>query len=583
MPHVSRTGSSRAPLLQSDDASSIGSASSAASIEHQPSTGSFKRRDLIRYISFACAITNCLCAGSLTGYSLYGHIFQERLHYTQYQVNIVIVVAELGMYLPVPIFGYICDRVGPSPLSFLSAILFGAGYLLAAFTYRSGATGLEATAEARGWPFAIMVVAFIGIGMATTGMYISAVTTCAKNFGRGKYKGLALACPIASFGLSGMWQSQIASRLLLEKLPDGSNGDIDVFKFFIFLAVLLLVAGLLGTAGLRVVDEEELIDDAVEELERSGLLETSDYFQRFREDGGYGSFNNGEGNGSIRSIDDITKAREEEEARKKTWLLNEETRRFLNDHTMWWMAGAFFLVTGPGDTFINNLGTIIGTLYPASASPSDNPTSAATHVSIVAITSTVARIFAGTVTDMLAPTPSAHHYRTSASNSLASLPERPTGFSISRVTCLLAFALLMSFGQAFLASGLVQEHGERFWVVSACVGAGYGAVFSLTPIIITVIWGVENFGTNWGIVAMVPALGAAVWGFVYSGIYSWAAARQSSVGRRDDSPAAEILCYGKDCYAGSFWAMAASVWIACAMLLWAWKGKDGWSKRGIAV
>ena len=52
----------------------------------------------------------------------------------------------------------------------------------------------------------------------------------------------------------------------------------------------------------------------------------------------------------------LSKRREEDEARKKTWLLNEETSRFLTDHTMWWLAAGFLLVTGPGEAFINNVG-----------------------------------------------------------------------------------------------------------------------------------------------------------------------------------------------------------------------------------
>lgn len=182
------------------------------------------------------------------------------------------------------------------------------------------------------------------IGMATTCLYISAVTTCAKNFGRGKYKGLALACPIAGFGLSGMWQSQIGSRVLYERHPDKTKGDVDVFKFFTFLAVTLLAVGMLGTFLLKIVDEEELIDEAVEELERSGLLEDSEFFRRGR---GYGAIDSSmEDEETEAQRIENAKALEEEEARKKTWLLNEETRRFLKDHTMWWLAGGFFFVSG---------------------------------------------------------------------------------------------------------------------------------------------------------------------------------------------------------------------------------------------
>jgi MFS family permease len=580
----------RTPLLYDDrdDASTLGPASSTTSIAYNT-----RQRNVTRYISFISAILSCLCAGSLTAFSLYGHLFQERLQYTQLQVNIVAIAASLSMYLPVPLFGYLCDRNGPAPLSFAAGILFGAGYILAAFTYRSGTRELGDMTHERGWPFAIMVLAFVAAGMATSCMYLSAVTTCAKNFGRGKYRGLALACPIAAFGLSGMWQSQVGSRLLYEVKPDGTNGDVDVFKFFMFLAVALLAVGLLGTVGLKVVDEEELIDEAVEELERSGLLEGSDFFQRGRatNGGSYGSFASTEEGSeddtvSARRAVDAAKAREEEEARKKAWLLNGETRRFLKDHTMWWLAAGFFLVTGPGEAFINNLGTIIGTLYPPPSGASFDPTTAATHISIVAITSTVARLFTGTLTDLLAPVPAVHHYHTSARNSLSSLPPQGGRFTLSRVVFLLTFAFLLSLGQILLASGLIQNHGERFWIVSALIGSGYGAVFSLTPIIITVIWRVENFGTNWGIVATVPALGATVWGIVYSTIYQWAA--NEGPYRRGDNNGGEhiledVLCYGKECYASTFWAMAVSVWIACAMWIWAWKGKDGWSRRGIAV
>ncbi|CZS96494.1 hypothetical protein WAI453_009988 [Rhynchosporium graminicola] len=565
----------RTPLLSSERVSLRSSASFSSSVTRRDE---IRRQDVIRYISFASAITSCLCAGSITAYSLYGHLFQERLRYTQLQVNLVVIAAEIALYLPVSLFGYICDRVGPAPLSFASAILFAVGYLLAAFTYRSGAKDIYGYTAERGWPLAVMVTAFVIIGCGTTLMYLSAVTTCAKNFGKGKHKGLALASPIAAFGLSGLWQSQVGSRILYERRPDGTKGDVDVFKFFIFLAVVLFVVGMTGTFFLKIVDEEELIDEAVEELERSGLLEDSDFFRGNVR--GYGSFESGSDEDLVESRRaEEAKAKMDEEARKKTWLLNEETRRFLNDRTMWFLAAGFFFVSGPGEAFITNLGTIIGTLYLPYPERNHIPTTPATHVSIVAVTSTAARIIFGSLTDLLAPPSTSHHYA-SASNSLVSLPPRPSRFSISRVTFLLLSAIFLSLGQVILASGLIQNHGERFWIVSSLIGSGYGSLFSLTPLMISVIWGVENFGTNWGIVAMVPAAGATFWGVVYSQVYQMAAkARSFGTGNEEE----DVLCYGKDCYAPTFWAMAVSVWIGCGLWIWAWKGPGGWSKRGISV
>jgi MFS family permease len=486
------------------------------------------------------------------------------------------------MYVPVPLLGFLCDRSGPAPLSLLAAAAFGTGYAGAAGAfYRAEnlTVGEEASgAEREGW-YAAMVLAFVAIGVGTCSMYMSAVATCAKNFGTGKHRGLAVAGPIAAFGLSGMWLSQLGSHsfAIVGGGKDGvaEEGEVDVIRFFLFLAGLLVVVGVIGAFGLKIVDEKDLIDEAVEELERSGIFDGSAIFTPGRAENGYGAversdpFDEMEGRGS--------KDPKEEDARlKKQWVLNAEARRFLTDHTMWCFALGFFFMIGPGEAFINNMGTVIKTLYPPTLHYTGKPTSAATHVSIVGITSTASRLLTGTLTDLLAPSPKARHVQISTPLLSRGNSQR---FTISRVSFLLSFAVLLSVGLAGLASGLVQNHGERFWIVSGLVGAGYGAVFSLTPIIITVIWGVENFATNWGIVAMFPALGATLWGLVYSAVYQ-AGTKSGGGGAAGED---DNLCYGEECYAPAFWAMAASVWIACGLVLWAWKGKNGWAQRGVVV
>ena len=517
------------------------------------------RRQVIKYASFASAILNCLCAGSIVAYSLYGPLFLKHLRYSQFQVNAVSTTAELAMYLPVPLFGYLCDRYNPRPLSLGAGILFGVGYLLAALTYRAGPPGSE-----RGWSFGVMVVAFVGVGMGTSCMYLSAVTTCAKNFGRGRHKGLALAMPIAAFGLSGMWQSQVGSHFFAQK-EDERNGDVDVFRYFLFLAGLLFAVGLVGAVGLRVVGEEELIANAVDELERSGLLEDNPFLQRsLLHDGenlngnGYGTLSPHHGEGEASSL--ASKPHDPDIALKKAMLLNTETRIFLTDPAMWLLAAGFFLTTGPGEAFINNLGTIIHTLYPPSASiPSSN--SPATHVSIIALTSTLARLLTGTLSDLLAP----------PSNTKP--PRSPT---ISRLSFLLTSTLLFSLGQLLLATPLIQSHPSLFPLISALIGLGYGAIFSLTPIIVSVVWGVENFGTNWGIVVMAPAAGAAIWGAVYSAVYQAGVQRSRMMGGEEE----EQMCYGGGCYRGTFLAMAVASWVAVGLWAGAWRR---WRVRGVAV
>ncbi|KIY04165.1 uncharacterized protein Z520_00857 [Fonsecaea multimorphosa CBS 102226] len=546
------------------------------------------RREVIRILSFVCAVLSCLCAGSITSFSLYGARFLQDLHYSQLRVNAVSITAELAMYLPVPLFGYLCDRYSPPPLSLLSSILFGAGYLLAAYTYKSGPPP-DATKPGHGWPFGLMIIAFIGIGAGTSCMYLSAVATCAKNFANAKYRGFMLAVPIAAFGLSGMWESQVGAHLLYEKLPNGHKGEVDVFKYFVFLAGTLVGVGLLGTLGLQIVDEEEMIDHGVENLERSGLLAESEFYRdtsRAPTPVNYGTIGDdeesAEGSGSF-SDDDMDSEAErnlsesqllkkhEQDRRlrkKKYWLLNHATHTFLTDRTMWLLAAGFFLLTGPGEAYINNLGTIIPTLTPKNYNYIDgdgikNPPAghASTHVSIVALASTFARLFTGTLSDLFAP---------------PSNPDSPPSnrFQFSRLVLLIpsAFLLLLAFLNLAIP-GLTLQHPSLFPISSSLVGLGYGACFSLVPIIISVVWGVENFATNWGVVAMMPAGGAAVWSLVYSAGYS--------AGSSHSSPDVEDgECRGYLCFAAWAWGCAASVSLAIVCWCVAWRV---WKNRNVVV
>ncbi|OTB03564.1 hypothetical protein M426DRAFT_321721 [Hypoxylon sp. CI-4A] len=572
----SNSDQSLAPLLRSHSSSTLGSPSSQTSISDSPSITKLRHKTrALRTLAFVVSIFAALCAGSITVFSLYGHLFQSRLHYTQFQINGIASAMSISMYIPVPIIGYMCDRVGPGPLSLLSSVLLGGGYGLAAGLYRKGLAEVDGGRKTGRDTFAPMVIAFVAIGVGTSAMYLSSITTCAKNFGKGRYRGLMLVAPIAAFGLGGMVLSQIGSRILYEIQPDGGKGDVNVFHFFLFLCIVLAVLGLIGGFSLRIIDEEELINEAVEELERSGLLEGSEIFHR-RGDQNYGAIDAAEEEAGILDPSRDNEDEDDNAKLKKAWLLNAETRRFLSDHTMWWFAIGFWLIIGPGEAFINNLGTVIGTLY--SPITKANGTTAATHVSIMATVSTVARLLAASLSDLLSPSPHSQHVQTGFPTSLPQLRQK---LSVSRIVLFIAAAIVLSVGTIVLASGAVQEHGERFWIVSGAVGAGYGAVFSLTPIIITMIWGVENFGTNFGIVALTPAVGSTMWGLIYSAEYQEGARDSPSLAEGGSDE--DVFCYGKQCYSSTFWAMTICVWLGALMVLWAWKGRNGWSKRGIVI
>jgi MFS family permease len=560
------------PVADSDQQSTL----SASDYLSDSDTSSLRRqrrsKQVVRFISLVSSVLTALCAGSVAVFSLYAPKFQSRLHYNQFQINGVAIGSSLALYLPVSVMGYVCDRVGPAPLMGLSAVLFAAGYGGAAVIYKQVDYEYRVLGKgSQGASVPLMVLAFVCVGAGTCAMYISSVSTVAKNFGKGKYRGLALAMPITGFGLSGMWLSQVASHVLYETLPDGTRGDIDVFRFFVFLAVLLFSMGIIGIFTLRVVDEQDLIEEAIEELENSGLLDGSSLLGRSSERVGYGTAGDAADDEEAALLEPT---KDEDDKWKKNFVLNAETRRFLTDSTMWPFALAFLFIVGPGEAFVNNLGTILGTLEPPPIQIMSSATSAATHVSVFGITSTIARVVIGSLTDILAPSPQTQTVQFGSQH----LPQQ-RGFTVSRVVFMLFFALLMSVGLAFLASGAAQDHADRFWVVSGLVGAGYGAVFSLTPLIVTIIWGVENFATNFGIIASLPAVGSTFWGLLYSAGYQAGAANSGALDESGD----DNFCFGQQCYARTFWAEAITVWLACGLLLWAWLGRGGWKQRGIVI
>ena len=470
------------------------------------------------------------------------------------------------MYLPVPLFGFLIDRYNPRPLSFVAGVFFGAGYLLAALTYHQGPP------HEGGWPHGVMVLAFVGVGAGTSCMYLSAITACAKNFGRGKHSGIALAMPIAAFGLSGLWQSQIGSRVLFETSYDGSQSQVDVYRYFLFLAGLLFAVGILGAVGLRIVDEEAILEDAVDEMERSGLLEHSRYHERSvlhdseSPQRSYGTSTPSHRSSNASSDASLSPAVPASPKSRKRLLLNSSTRLFLSDPTAYLLALGFFLITGPGEAYINNLGTLLGTAYPPSSSrstPDFNTPS--THVSIIAITSTIARLLTGALSDLFAPSSSPSH-------PLDPPRKLPT---FSRVAIILFTTVLLSISQILLATPAADQTPTLFPLATAIIGFSYGSIFALSPMIVSCVWGLQNFATNWGLIAVVPAAGAALWGAIYSADYQ-AGTRRGEGGGAGDG----IHCYGPRCYQATFAGMAVASWIALGCWLFAWRG---WRRKGVLV
>lgn len=210
-------------------------------------------------------------------------------------------------------------------------------------------------------------------------------------------------------------------------------------------------------------------------------------------------------------------------------------------------------------------------MWPCSGSGLDFATNVTLHINVLAATSTIARFAVAILSDIFAPRDS--------SQELTHL-ENSRVITISRIAFLVFASFLLLLGFTLLSlSDLFQpisgcHTNSTFLVVTSLVGIGYGSVFTLVPTIIGVVWGVENFGTHWGIIATSSSLGVTLWSLFYARIYD---------GAHGSGGTAVTCSLGWRCYGP--WAISGTVGVLLAIISWitAWTRKGGWRQRNIPV
>ncbi|KAK9448846.1 major facilitator superfamily domain-containing protein [Limtongia smithiae] len=478
----------------------------AATAQHDSRSHSHARR----LLTFGSALLSCLCAGSIMLFALYAPQFQTHLGYTQVQVNVLSILGEAGMYLTTPVVGISADVFGSGVLSLIAAFFYASAYSLAAWSY------------AASLPFPCMMLSFLFIGCGTACMYFGSITVCAKTFASNR--GLALGLPITAYGLSSLWLSQVVAWFF----TDRESGEVAVSRLFGFFAVFLAVVALLAAAGFQLGYRPEL--EAQSALRPKKAVHT----KRVSTDESAQLLNGDE------PVIEAFVEDGEEEVEEITSPLT-RTRMvldFVSDYTAWVFALGLFTTTGPGEMFLNNMGSIIRSIgTPGPSAP--------TNVAVIAFSSVTMRIAAGVASDQLA----ARHR--------------------SRMGLLLFFAAFLGLGHFMVGFGGAQiAHGRWFWVVSAILGAGYGAVFTLAPAVVSLVWGAERFGTNWGVLFVFPAIGAIVYELLYAAIY-------------DAHSADARLCLGLECYRATFLVTGMSCIVAFLAWLCVWR--ISWNLRGVFV
>lgn len=207
---------------------------------------------------------------------------------------------------------------------------------------------------------------------------------------------------------------------------------------------------------------------------------------------------------------------------------------FMLKKETWILMATFILVSGPLEIYLNNIGAIM------SATPTHQTPSS--HVAAFSALSTLARLTVGAFSDYIRP-------------------------RVSTATVVAAILAATGIVHILLACGLFSTPAF-FYLVSAMNGFSYGAMFTLYPTMVALIWGVEGFGSHWGLFILSPALGSVFYGIVFGKVYQ---AHSDPLG----------ICLGNQCYDLTFYLSGSGICLAALLVLALWK--YSWIKEGVSL
>ncbi|PKY48889.1 MFS general substrate transporter, partial [Rhizophagus irregularis] len=396
-------------------------------------------------LSFIAALLISSVCGTQYLFSAYSTTLAERLNFSSIQINTIGSAANYGVYLGKPIFGYIADNFGGRRPFFAAFIIF-IGYFCLAMTYEGSLRP----------SFLLCAFYMFLAGMASAaGKFLCLLALIAKNIT--SFRGISLGAPIALSGLSAAIYSEINSLWFKN----------DTYHFLLFLAISAGLCIFIGSWFLVVVPPSINQDTTVVTLE--------------------------EGNSSSCSTKQNDKFEDTPLLQNK---INEEIDiggwDFINNIDAKLLAITMFFFSGAGLMYINNVGTIIESLYSSHSSSTLPPIYKLqnTHVFVLSIFSCLGRLSIGFISDM--------------ARLLFKIP-RSFFFILSGVWIFLAQLLIL-----FYVDDL-----DKLLIVTIFVGVGFGNLYSITPIIVSEWFGTKRFGSNWGMIACIPAFGGQLFNLLF--------------------------------------------------------------------
>ncbi|ODN73718.1 hypothetical protein L202_07258 [Cryptococcus amylolentus CBS 6039] len=461
------------------------------------------------HVALTCiSITaSALQANGVYCWGTYGPVVAQWKELDGTEAQTIVVGGIVGVYLMAAPLGWLTDRYGPRVGSLISGCLSAAGYL-------SFATILDKSTPETPGLYLWLTAAFFLVGAATVGSYFACLTCASLSFP--SHPTLSLSLPLSLIGLSSL---AISSFSTLPTFLSPKTHDLDPVKFLFFLGILSPAVNLFGFAFLRIVppalpdkslhthlpgdapdsnsDSDADQDPALDPL--SASLNLSEHTPLLI-------------GGPRSALEEIEE--DQAQGRDVAWGV----RELICDWKGFWVFGVLCaLVVGPGEMVIASIGSILTSLLPSPTSllslASPNPLKLRNkHVFLLSLSSTLARLITGILADSLCPPPTPFKNPDHTPGD-PSKPEhvfrqvKKVRLTRSAFAGLCAGVLAGVFGWG---SGWLRAEGG-LGVVSVGAGAMYGALFTLTPAIVSHHFGPTNFGLAWGMISYFAALGSIIY------------------------------------------------------------------------
>lgn len=356
--------------------------------------------------------------------------------------------------------------------------------LLSASLLFLGYFGLH-TAYDQGWDHSAAILCLFSFltGVGSSLGNSAVLNACAKSFPHNR--GTATAFPIAAYGLSAF----VFSRISYMFFPGKTGAFLLVLSLSCGLSMFLssFFIGVYGNQTTSYRDEYRQVGSTQRPLDsETGTLLPDDCSDRTTEDELQAEvIAEVTGTDLLKNRDFILmivtialcKNKKSEEKKKKT---------------------DFYLVSGSGLMYINNLGNNLTALFRAEHLLESLPQVQleelqALNVSLVSIFNCTGRIFAGLTSDQL-------KHR----------------FGLQRSAFLLLSGILFILGSIAI---YLNTSSAQLAYYTSFLGFAYGNMFGIAPVLCSELFGLRNFSTNWGMMSIAPGIAGNIFNLLYGKIY----------------------------------------------------------------